>query len=75
MANPGLGDFARENVYTVLAEFGVPSASRAIGTDPTEKVILLTARASARVDPDAVARARLARPRKRTSLTRRVRPI
>lgn len=57
MTDSGMGDFAREDVYTVLGEFGVAAASRAVGTDASEEVILLTAEDFARVDPDAVARA------------------
>lgn len=57
MTDPGMGNFAREDVYTVLGEFGIATASRAVGTDGSEVVILLTAEDFIRVDPDAVARA------------------
>ncbi len=57
MTDAGMGDFAREDIHTVLGEFGISVASRAVGTDASEEVILLTAEDFARVDSDAVARA------------------
>ena len=42
MVNPdGLGQFAREDIWAVLHEFGITSATRAIPLDPTEEVIVV----------------------------------
>lgn len=57
MNDSGMGEFAREDVHTVLGRFGIAAASRAVGTDESEEVVLLTAEDFVRVDPDAVARA------------------
>ena len=50
----GMGRFAREDVRTVLACFGIAEASRAITTDSTEEVILLVKEDFDRVDVRAL---------------------
>jgi hypothetical protein len=56
MTDLGMGEFARQDLRSLLAsEFGISSASRAVDTDPSEEVILLSAEDFARVDSAAVA--------------------
>ncbi len=57
MTDSGMDDLTRKDVHTVLGEFGLAAAGRAVGTDASEEVIPLSAEDFARVDPDAVARA------------------
>jgi len=45
----------REDLRTVLAEFGVGPARRAVRTDPSEEVVLLRSGDYARIDPAVVA--------------------
>jgi hypothetical protein len=49
--------FAREDVRQVMREFGVSSCRRAVTTDPTEEVFLLSAEVLAAVDVDVLTRA------------------
>ena len=51
----GMDRFTREDLRSVLAGFGVNAARRAIGTDPSEAIILLASEDYGRVDTDAVA--------------------
>jgi len=50
-----LGRFAREDIRTVLANFGISHARRAADTDATEEAILLSPEDFARIDPTEVA--------------------
>jgi hypothetical protein len=52
-----LEPFAREDLRTVLARFGVASARRALSTDRTEEVVLLLAGDFNRVDREALTQA------------------
>lgn len=47
----------RENLRRTLAEFGVTTARRAMNSNPTEEVILLSGRDYAIVDREALTRA------------------
>ena len=46
--------FAREDIRLVLRDYGIESCRRAITTDPTEEVFLLTPDAFAAVDVDGL---------------------
>jgi hypothetical protein len=46
--------FARQDVLAVLARFGIEGVRRAVPTDSTEEVFLVSADDFARIDPDAV---------------------
>jgi hypothetical protein len=52
-----MGRFAREDVRTVLATFGISKATRATTTDSSEEVILLSKADFAAVDVRALTRA------------------
>lgn len=47
--------FTREDLRSLLADLGIESARRAVGTDPSEEVILLRSDDYVRLDPAAVA--------------------
>lgn len=50
----GMGPLARKDIRTVLARFGISSARRAVDTDATEEVILLSPDDFVRIDPREV---------------------
>lgn len=52
-----LEPFAREDLRAVLHHFGVTFARRALSTDSTEEVILLTQEEYERIDGEALTRA------------------
>ena len=49
--------FAREDVRQVMRRFGVESCRRAVTTDATEEVFLLSAATFAAIDTDGLTRA------------------
>ena len=55
-----MGAFAREDIRAVLARFGISSARRAVTTDSTEEVILLSKRDFAQIDANEVTTAVMA---------------
>lgn len=55
MSASGMHPSARADVRMVLAGFGITSAQRAVDTDPSEEVLLLSTADFAQVDPEAVA--------------------
>ncbi len=54
MSDPGLGPYARQDIRAALARFGISTANRAVGTDPTEEVILLHAQDFEHIDTHEV---------------------
>jgi hypothetical protein len=63
MADPEdgtMGAFAREDIRAVLARFGISSARRAVTTDSTEEVILLSKRNFTQIDAREVTNAVMA---------------
>jgi hypothetical protein len=57
MTDEAMDQFTREHLRAVLSDFGVSSARRAVGTDPSEEVLLLEPGDHRRIDPTEVATA------------------
>ena len=65
----GIGSFDRENLTQVLAAFGISGARRALISNATEEIILLTEHDYSRIDVEAVLRAAAAVfPEKKTAV-------
>lgn len=57
MTEEAMDRFTREDLRAVLAHFGISSARRAVGTDPSEEVLLVDSGDYQRIDATEVATA------------------